>query len=692
MPLPEGFQKWADTHFPKLTSQQSVLAEQMSLAADRMREQIPHQKDESNGATDDEWGDGGKKEAPTDPAQDKAEEEFKKLVAEGKVAPKDFETAYNRIKPRVDFILNYPAGYASDAIKNEQKAVKELHDKVTTSKQGNDLKAGAQSLDKLLGAVKSANKALVPHDKEMRAYYKELKALQPRIDYAKTIHGKSDMATKPWKTEAEAFHTKKGEVVTAQNGRLYKDARARLGELKTSIDALMDKRLASLATAKSDSTTTASKTKDYVDQLEEAEVSYLPSEEQVALLNTLRTKRPSGTLSNDDELKTRCKILRNMKLNPEFEKQDKKNRSEVVKKLLASPKFAEAEKNWSDWSKTTEGVEKQKAFLLEAAKLQCEVLGNPMPTIVFNRQRSCKKSSSTIAKHGDHDQATTGCTTCNGVLPGSTTFRKGTPVAPPCNHCGNTDYSLFGFSEGACSSPPNGKPGTPASIDINTVPESSFGDFQEVLDSLMHENTHAYQMSLVYDRLGVPPLTAPPTPAPDPSDPGYAKYVKDKKIWDNRLKPSDGDLYKQAMMFYENELAYVGPDASKAVDGGLTYRKEPLEDHAWSFGPAVARQALIQRKRDLDSKQSLKEEYIEIEGVQKTRPIVVKLKARHGLDKGAKVVVSGVEGMTQINGKTFSVTKANSQFELWLDGDGRSWSTYTKGGRVYVETKSDDLG
>jgi hypothetical protein len=199
-------------------------------------------------------------------------------------------------------------------------------------------------------------------------------------------------------------------------------------------------------------------------------------------------------------------------------------------------------------------------------------------------------------------------------------------------------------------------------------------------------------MHLVYDRLGVPPLTAPPSPAPGPKDPGFDEYMKKTKIWANRLKPEDGDLYKQAMMFYENELGYVGPAESVGVDGGLTYMKEPLEDHAWSFGPAVARQSLIQRKRDLDSRQSLKEEYIEVEHVEKANPIVVKLKARHGLDRGAKVVVSGVEGMTEINGKTFTVTKANSQFALTLNGDSSSWKAYTKGGRVNIETKSDDLG
>jgi hypothetical protein len=55
------------------------------------------------------------------------------------------------------------------------------------------------------------------------------------------------------------------------------------------------------------------------------------------------------------------------------------------------------------------------------------------------------------------------------------------------------------------------------------------------------------------------------------------------------------------------------------------------------------------------------------------------------------VVVSGVEGMTEINDKTYSIKKSSAQYELWLDGDARTWGDYTKGGRVHVETKSDDL-
>ena len=73
MTVPEGFQTWADTYFPRIKTQQSVLAEQMKMAADRMGDKLPDQKDERDGAPDSDWGDDGAKGETTDKAREEAQ-------------------------------------------------------------------------------------------------------------------------------------------------------------------------------------------------------------------------------------------------------------------------------------------------------------------------------------------------------------------------------------------------------------------------------------------------------------------------------------------------------------------------------------------------------------------------------------------------------------------------------------------
>ncbi|MGH6997845.1 MAG: ubiquitin-activating E1 FCCH domain-containing protein, partial [Phenylobacterium sp.] len=77
-----------------------------------------------------------------------------------------------------------------------------------------------------------------------------------------------------------------------------------------------------------------------------------------------------------------------------------------------------------------------------------------------------------------------------------------------------------------------------------------------------------------------------------------------------------------------------------------------------------------------------------ITGATKTNPVVV-TSLNHGLYEGERVTISGVEGMTQLNGKTYVATGVTQNtFQLMtnavnpanIDGTTKSYSPYTSGG------------
>ena len=124
------------------------------------------------------------------------------------------------------------------------------------------------------------------------------------------------------------------------------------------------------------------------------------------------------------------------------------------------------------------------------------------------------------------------------------------PVSGECPACG-ADSSYFRGTLGACDI------NYPANISLNSVPECGFTDLRVILDTVVHENSHAYQMMLM-DKLDKGQL--------DPSDPAY----------------------DQARLFKENNLAYVG-NSSGNKNQNAAYEGQPLEIHANTMGPKVTR-------------------------------------------------------------------------------------------------------
>ncbi len=86
-------------------------------------------------------------------------------------------------------------------------------------------------------------------------------------------------------------------------------------------------------------------------------------------------------------------------------------------------------------------------------------------------------------------------------------------------------------------------------------------DFEAMMDTMFHENSHNWQFQLIERLRGnLPPPLAPDDPA-----------------------------YKQALMFEANSLEYF---STKEIDEGDAYGKQPLEAHAFRAGAGMARALL----------------------------------------------------------------------------------------------------
>ena len=98
-------------------------------------------------------------------------------------------------------------------------------------------------------------------------------------------------------------------------------------------------------------------------------------------------------------------------------------------------------------------------------------------------------------------------------------------------------------------------------LHINMDPSSPVQDFASALNVAIHENAHNYQAQLV------------------------------QKLEAGKLKPGTPD-YIQATMFRVNELEPGGYMPGETAAGMPAYKKQPLEDHAWTTGPATTAEIL----------------------------------------------------------------------------------------------------
>jgi hypothetical protein len=391
-----------------------------------------------------------------------------------------------------------------------------------------DYAAALEKMGPFKTKVTAALLAKKKHVPALKEYDAAIKTLRPRDEVAKKV---GPTPPEDLKDLYNKYVAAKNAVLIAQNNRDYPEANKKLKTLAGAIDALLKKRLPALLNAVNTAVGTdgtPDQAKDVVDKLAPEEIAGLGAKKQVGLLKTLRKNgNPTGA-----HFEARCKIYVCTPMDPTFAKADKKKRKKIIDTLKKDDKFKEAKKDWGTYTET-----KKRAFLQYAAKKQCEIMGHPGkdPVLNFIRTRKCRNTTL---------PCTDNCRT--GTKREWDVGDDDTPTA--CPTCG--DVAQFYGTLGECS------PDSPATIVINTDSKlHMLDDLGTILDTVIHENTHAYQNKLIKD------------------------------IDNGTLKEGDPD-YNQALLFHENDKGYVNNSNTSALER-QAYKNEPLEIHAMTMGPMV---------------------------------------------------------------------------------------------------------
>jgi len=138
------------------------------------------------------------------------------------------------------------------------------------------------------------------------------------------------------------------------------------------------------------------------------------------------------------------------------------------------------------------------------------------------------------------------------------------------------------------------------------------------------------------------------------------------------------------------------------VNGQIVYKRDGsggtytpfmvLNDNNSSSGTPVTLQLITQRQTG-QSFQVLRETTAaSISGITQANPCVITTSAAHGITIGSKVALSGIGGMTQLNGVTTYVT-ATTSTTITLGGiNSTSYTAYTSGGTVTPQTVQFAVG
>ena len=259
--------------------------------------------------------------------------------------------------------------------------------------------------------------------------------------------------------------------------------------------------------------------------------------EKLKLLETIREGK--GRDMDTDQRKLQREIYKTMSLDATFESREEPVRKRVRGKVKAALLDEEAPERATikDWDKSyaadTPEARKQKK---QAARTKMNA-----PGIDWDNWQSDKTLDPAIqadlnSKMKLAEKVLSIQCAERGMTPPPIKFMK--PAAPKVVGPGvtTTKKGHFSPSENA--------------IFLNPDPDGSFADFADLIDTVIHENTHNYQHQLV------------------------------QQLKDGTLKP-DSPLYEQARIFAANEApgGYVKPEEDQAV-----YEKQPMEEHAWRAG------------------------------------------------------------------------------------------------------------
>ncbi len=269
--------------------------------------------------------------------------------------------------------------------------------------------------------------------------------------------------------------------------------------------------------------------------------------------NPSRNGRDTG---NKKLLESRAKIFANMKMDEEFVEEDKKKRREVVKALHDDDDFKEAESNWEEWINDGDEV-KILALLNKIVEKQCKLMG--------------------------HDK--------NKKNPGEFPVKVKLKDWNITNGLDEGDYGLT-------------LSGFPTEIWINKL-HTGYKNFKEIVDTIIHENSHTWQEWVICMLKGEAPYDAQDT-----------REIKD-----------DPKLHTQAKLFLENDKTYISSDVSQDA-----YRHEPLEEQAWTFGGSCSQMLLVpQQIRGFKSERGLANKIWMVKSITRKNKATVTLEERHGI-------------------------------------------------------------
>jgi hypothetical protein len=538
------------------------------------------------------------------------------------VAGADPGTLYERLKMRKNDIAKFPAEYRPPAIgklcnavdaadMDAQLKLTEFNRAAQGQAHETAGKAAVAAMGVLRQKIEAAMPALSAHDAEVRTYFAALKKMTPQIKVADTLPEVDSGSDTPWKAEKQAYVTARADVVKLQNEKKFREANVALTNCATLMKVLLDKRRGKIDTDIA-STGDAPGTRNLVTKLDaEGMLAILTPQQQLDLVRKL----PAGDANNP----ARFKVFANPAIDEAFAQAEAGVLKDVVKMLRGSDgknatdtekkakqEWEENEKNWAAWA----GKDPKRPTDKDIPKLQG----------VFQKIAEAQfKKLMSLA----------------GLDPGSPP--PGFPDPPVTVTLASLPPNDFGDTS----------PVFPAVIRINSD-HRMIGDYKEMMDTILHENSHAWQNMIVAQYNGAPPFR--------PED--------QSKVKGGGALPA---MKVQAELFAENDASYTNV--------GEAYRHEPLEEQAWGFG-GMSSQALLvpPPQRSFDSSKGLKNKFWVVTSLSRTASATIRLQERHGIyvdewegeragDK--KLTLEGVSGVSPA--QALKVSDVINEYTLQLD-------------------------
>lgn len=537
------------------------------------------------------------------------------------VTSADPTVLYERLKLRLDDITKYPGEYQSAAMRKATQAVDtarmeaqlRLADFSRASGEparGQAAKVATAAISTLRQKIDTALPLLRAHDEQVRKYFATLKRMTPQIQVADTLPEVDNGSDTPWKAERQAYDVSRDAVVVLQDAGKFREANVELANCARLMKALLDKRRASIDTQVSGAANQGQARGVVADLKNKGLLKILTAKQQLDLLR----KMPAGATNQA----ARFELFANGAMDEEFVKEEQKVLKNIITRLRgddgkkATPESLKAKEEWEDneknWAAWT-GTDPEQPGAKDIPKLEG----------IF--QKIAEMQFKELIK-------------LSGLDPDN--LPQNFPAPPVRVSVVPLNPNTFGETTADF----------PATITINSE-HHMFGDYKEMMDTILHENAHAWQMMIIKQFKGEDPF--------GPQD--------QAKVRGATALPA---MKVQAELFAENLTSYAG--------AGDPYRHEPLEEHAWTMGGKSSQALLVPPpKRSFDSSKGLKNKFWVVSSMSRSAGARVRLTERHGIyvdewegerAKDKKLTLEGVPGLAPTT--RLVVDKVIDEFTLQL--------------------------